>query len=205
MSRSRKILFTLCGLAVFAAIAWGVFVAADRMAQDLAASRIRALSLTDAGGTTWRVADLGGKIGILYFGYTFCPDVCPTAMNTLALTLEKLGPARSAFQPVFISVDPARDTPKALKEYLANFDKTILGVSGSADEVKTFAHAFGVTYFVSRQKSEGEAYLIDHTAGFFLVTAEGEHVPLPITDDPSKLSAIFLRLKARLEAGEGAG
>ena len=202
MSLLRKTLITLCGLALFAAIAWGVFVAADRMAQDLASSRIRGLSLTDAAGTTWRVADLGHKIGILYFGYTFCPDVCPTAMNTLALALEKLGPARGAFQPVFVSVDPARDTPKALKEYLAHFDETILGVSGSEDEVKAFSHAFGVTYFISRQKNEGDAYLIDHTAGFFLVTAEGEHVPLPITNDPSELRDIFLRSRDRLSPAE---
>ena len=89
--------------------------------------------LVDQNGKTVTDADLKGKWSLVYFGYTHCPDACPTALNDIALALDQLGPQRSAVRPVFITVDPERDTPEALKAYVTSFDAPILALTGSPE------------------------------------------------------------------------
>lgn len=121
-------------------------------------------SLTAQGNRQVQLSDFRGQLVLLYFGYTYCPDVCPTTMNTLASALEKLRPGdRDQVQVLMVSVDPKRDTPDALADYLAHFDPTFLGLTGTPEEIAAAAELFGIYY----QRGEGtvaSGYLIDHTA-----------------------------------------
>ena len=99
--------------------------------------------LTDQDGKTVTDADLKGKWSLIYFGYTHCPDACPTALNGIAIALDQLGPKRDAVRPVFITVDPERDTPAALKAYVTAFDAPILALTGTPDEVAQAAKGTG--------------------------------------------------------------
>jgi cytochrome oxidase Cu insertion factor (SCO1/SenC/PrrC family) len=91
--------------------------------------------LVDQNGKRVTDADLRGKWSLVYFGYTHCPDACPTALNDIAIALDELGPKRDAVRPVFITVDPERDTPEVLKSYVTSFDAPILALSGTPEEV----------------------------------------------------------------------
>src|SRR3954451_19347193 len=91
--------------------------------------------LVDQNGKTVTDADLKGKWSLIYFGYTHCPDACPTALNDIAIALDQLGPKREAVRPVFITVDPERDTSAALKAYVTAFDAPILALTGTPDEI----------------------------------------------------------------------
>src|SRR6516225_6954568 len=91
--------------------------------------------LVDQNGKTVTDADLKGKWSLIYFGYTHCPDACPTALNDIAVALEELGPKRAAVRPVFVTVDPERDTPEVLKAYVTSFDAPILALTGTPEEV----------------------------------------------------------------------
>ncbi len=130
-------------------------------------------SLTDHHGDPVSLSDFQGKVVLLYFGYTFCPDVCPTTLNELAVALEKLSQKeREQVQVLMVSVDPQRDTPEALADYLAHFDPTFLGLSGTEEEIAAAAKTFGIFY----QKQDGTAktgYLVDHTASVISLNKEG--------------------------------
>src|ERR1700736_6308153 len=102
--------------------------------------------LTDQNGKTVTDADLKGKWSLIYFGYTHCPDACPTALNDIAIALDQLGPKREAVRAVFITVDPERDTPEVLKEYVTSFDAPILALSGSREEIARAAKVYRVYY-----------------------------------------------------------
>jgi len=122
-----------------------------------------------------------GRYRIVYFGYTFCPDVCPVDLQLISAALrsfEQSDPRRAArVQPLFITTDPARDTPAMLADYIDNFHPRLIGLTGSADEVGRAASAHGVT-FVRRAGSEGGAYLLDHSRYAILYGPQGE--PLAI-------------------------
>jgi len=121
------------------------------------------ITLADKNGQPVAFSDFSGKVVMLYFGYTFCPDVCPTTLNTVSKAVGLLGNKADEVQFVMISVDPARDTPQKLAEYLANFSPDFIGLSGTPEEIAAAAVPFGVYY----QKHEGSAatgYLVDHTA-----------------------------------------
>ena len=127
--------------------------------------------LTSADGPV-ALSDFRGKVVAVYFGYTFCPDVCPTALINLAQAFTLLTPAElEKAKGLFISVDPERDTPDALAGYVSNFDPRIIGLTGPADEVAQAAAAFRATY--RRVDKEGGDYRMDHTAGVFLFHPDG--------------------------------
>jgi cytochrome oxidase Cu insertion factor (SCO1/SenC/PrrC family) len=198
MNLFRKAFYTICVVAGFIAISVGAFVIADRHAEKLAASGIQTASLVDTKGKAWRVADLKDKIGVFYFGYTYCPDVCPTALNVLSLTLDELAAESGAYQAIFVSVDPKRDTPDSIDEYLSHLDSRILGLTGTPDQLKAFTQVFGATFRI-RNAADGEAdYLIDHTANFFVANGAGVYEPLPLTHGAQKLHDILLNSKRRL-------
>ena len=98
-------------------------------------------------------AAVKGKYSLFFFGFTFCPDACPTALNTFTLVLEKLGPDADKIQPVFVSIDPERDTPEVLKQYLSSFDPRIMGLTGTPEAVAEAAKKFRVYY---AKQGEGE-------------------------------------------------
>ena len=112
---------------------------------------------------------------LLSFGFTHCPDVCPTTLATVAKTLDKLGPRSQHVQPLFITLDPERDSPQLLQRYTGFFDPRILGLSGSVGQVMQAADAYGV--YVSRREGSG-TYLLDHTTSLYLVAPDGRLVEL---------------------------
>ncbi|WP_184415102.1 SCO family protein [Rhodocyclus tenuis] len=140
--------------------------------------------------------DFRGKLVLLYFGYTFCPDVCPTALTTLAQAMKQLSPEeKRRVQVIFVSVDPPRDTPQHLKEYLAFFDPAFVGVTGSAAEIAAAARSWGVYYAAQAPDASGR-YSIDHSAFTALVASNGKLVMrLPHASTPADIA---VRLRALL-------
>jgi protein SCO1/2 len=119
------------------------------------------------------LSDFRGKVTLLYFGYTYCPDICPATLAELASALKELQPAeRQQVQVLMVTVDPERDTPEVLANYLNQFDASFLGLSGSDEEIAAAADSFGIFY----QKREGtveSGYLVDHTASVAAVDKKG--------------------------------
>lgn len=127
--------------------------------------------LTDQNGKTVTDADLKGKWLLIYFGYTHCPDACPTALNDIAIALDQLGTKRDAVRPVFITVDPERDTPAALKEYVTAFDAPILALTGTPEEVAQAAKAYRVYY--AKHPEPGGNYSMDHSSVIYVMDPQG--------------------------------
>jgi protein SCO1/2 len=115
---------------------------------------------------------LKGKWSAVFFGYTFCPDVCPTTLTTLAAALERMGPKAGQVQVVFVSVDPERDTPAQMKTYLASpaFPKGAIGLTGTPAQVAAAARAYRVYY---KKAGDGPGYSVDHTAIIYLIDPAG--------------------------------
>ncbi len=119
------------------------------------------------------LSDLKGKVVLMFFGYTHCPDVCPTALQTLSKTMELLSEEeRSRVQVVFVSVDPERDTPEIAQKYAEYFYPTFMGLTGTPEEIRKVAKDYMVYYEKVKGQSEGE-YLVDHTAFIYLITPDG--------------------------------
>jgi protein SCO1 len=131
-------------------------------------------TLDAADGRTVTDQTYRGKWLLIYFGYTFCPDACPTALNDMSGALEKLGAAASKVQPLFITVDPKRDTSLVMADYLKSFDPRIVGLTGSQAQTDSVAKAYRV--YVAPQKTGGDDYLVDHSAYFYVVNPQGKFV-----------------------------
>ncbi len=127
-------------------------------------------SLIDAAGQVQTAAALIGQPAVIFFGYTHCPDFCPTALATASAVLNDLGPDAARIKVAFITVDPDRDTPEAVRAYLSAFDPRILGLTGSTADIRAAARAFGVFF---EKRGGGEDYTVDHTAAFVLTDAQG--------------------------------
>ena len=127
--------------------------------------------LTDQNGKTVTDAYLKGKWSLVYFGYTHCPDACPTALNDISIALEDLGTKRDAVRPVFITVDPERDTPDALKAYVTSFDAPILALTGTPEQVAQAAKGYRV-YYAKHPEAGGE-YSMDHSSVIYVMDPQG--------------------------------
>lgn len=145
-------------------------------------------TLTDQNGKTVRDSDFAGKYRLVYFGYSFCPDICPVDLQKLMRGLsqfEKADAVRGAkIAPLFITVDPARDTPAALKPFVSRYHPRLLGLTGTPEQIAAVAKAYVVTY----NKVEGSApdrYLMAHTQLAFLMDPAGKPLALLPLDDPS--------------------
>ncbi|MCB9419825.1 MAG: SCO family protein [Ardenticatenaceae bacterium] len=129
-------------------------------------------TLMSSNGQRVSLDNFRGKLVVLYFGYTFCPDVCPATLVEIAGAMDILGEDARNIQTIMISVDPERDTPEQLAEYVAHFDPTFLGVTGTPEQIAEIATLYGIYY----EKHEGTAasgYLIDHTATVMVVDQDG--------------------------------
>jgi len=132
--------------------------------------------LLAADGTAVTDRSFPGEWLLIYFGYTFCPDACPTALTTIAAALHELGPLANRIQPIFITVDPQRDTAPVLARYVKAFDPRLLGVTGSDTQIATIAQGFHVCYKV--RSLGNEEYTIDHSSYIYLVDPAGRVVKL---------------------------
>lgn len=135
-----------------------------------------AFTMTDHTGRRVSDQDWRGRYMLVFFGFTFCPDVCPTALQVSTAALEKLGAKADRIGPVFISVDPERDTPQALASYLASFDKRFVGLTGTSEEVASVAKAYRVFYRKVKDEKSTAGYTIDHTAIVYLMDPAGRFV-----------------------------
>ncbi len=155
---------------------------------ELVGAKIGApFTLTDQDGKKVRWDDFKGKYRLVYFGYTYCPDVCPVDLQRIMQAFarfEKASPALAAkVQPIFISVDPARDTPAVVKTYVAAFHPRLMGLTGTPDEIAKVAKDFAVVY--SREESKGASdYLVGHSRTPYLFDQEGGPIALVPVDDP---------------------
>jgi protein SCO1/2 len=154
--------------------------------------------LTDQTGQRRTDADFRGKLVVLYFGYTYCPDVCPTELQSISLALDKLGAAAEAAQPLFITVDPERDTPARLADFVSSFHPRLIGLTGSLAEIRKTAIAYK-TFFVKNSVATPGSYSVDHTGFIYLVGKDGRYLGfLPPGLPPD---AIADAIRARLEPG----
>jgi protein SCO1 len=144
------------------------FQGADITGADYA----RELSLPDVTGQTRTIADFKGKVTVVFFGYTQCPDVCPTTMAELAQVKKSLGADGDKLQAVFITIDPERDTPEILKSYVASFDPSFIALRGTLDQTQATAKAFKVFFAKVPGKAPG-SYTMDHSAGSFVLDTKG--------------------------------
>lgn len=130
------------------------------------------IPLTDVNGQKRSLKDFSGKVVAVFFGYTQCPDVCPTTLQELLEVKQALGADGDKLQPVFVSLDPERDTPEVLKAYLANFDVSFVGLHGTPEEIAAVAKDFKIYFKKVPGKAEG-TYTLDHSAGTYLYDPQG--------------------------------
>lgn len=132
--------------------------------------------LTDQTGQLRSNRDFRGKLMLVYFGFTGCPDICPTDLQAIGLALDKLGADAAHVQPLFISVDPERDTAEHLAEYMPLFHPRLIGLTGSADAIRHAADAYKVYYAKVPLGNDPADYTVDHTAFIYLMDREGNYL-----------------------------
>ncbi|MBT3532302.1 MAG: redoxin domain-containing protein [Rhodospirillaceae bacterium] len=131
--------------------------------------------LVDHQGRKVRDSDYRGSYLLVMFGYTFCPDVCPTELQLITEAMELLGPEASKVQPLLITVDPERDTAEILADYVGNFHPAIIGLTGSVEQVKSAARAYKVFFAKGEADSEGD-YFMDHSSFIYLMSPDGAYL-----------------------------
>ena len=133
-------------------------------------------ALTDHAGKPRTDRDFRGMLMLVYFGFTYCPDVCPTDLMAIGQALERLGPDADAVQPVFITLDPERDTAEHLAEYVPLFHPRLLGLTGSLDAIGTAADAYKVYFAKVTNGKNADDYTVDHTAYIYLMDRDGKYL-----------------------------
>lgn len=201
MNRSRLIrllIAGLVGLLLAAVVAWWS-IQQDRRAAGPAGASTEAgtvlggvsiggpFSLVDHTGKPVTDKDYAGKYKLVFFGFTFCPDICPTELQVLAQAMDALGDDAARVQPLFISIDPQRDTPAQLAEYVAMFHPSITGLTGTPEQVAAVAKAYRV-YYAKAPGGNGDDYLMDHSTFTYLMGPDGQFLKvLPRGTSPDEI------------------
>ena len=166
-------------LAIVLGGAWLMVVLRTRPAPERVSSLVTQIggpfTLIDTSGKTVTDQTYRGKWMLIFFGYTACPDACPTALNNMSVALAKLGPKAANLQPLFITVDPKRDTPRVLADYLRSFDPRITGLSGSPAQIDEVTKIYRV-YAAPREGGGSKYYLVDHSAYLYVMDPRGKFV-----------------------------
>jgi protein SCO1/2 len=163
-------------------------------------------ALTAPDGTTVTDQTYRGKWLLVYFGYTFCPDTCPTTLIEIATALEKLGLDAAKLQPIFITVDPQRDTPEVMGKYTQSFDPRIVGLTGNSQQIAAVAQEYGAYYVPHKTGPGAEDYLMDHSSYLYVMDPRGKFVRAFDADAPGDQIADILReLMARPSERGGLG
>jgi protein SCO1/2 len=140
------------------------------------------------------LSDYRGKVVLLYFGYTYCPDVCPTSLAATAEGMKQLSPDEAAnVAMIFVSVDPKRDTPARLKEYAEFFHPAMVGVTGTPENIAEIAKRYGVFYAEQKLEMSGGGYVVDHSADTFIVGKDGQLVGKMVHATPPDQVVVALR------------
>lgn len=181
-SSLRLALIVLAGLTVGAAAALAIFPAArERLLSQSVPSVGQALvggpfALTDQTGKRVTDKDFRGRYLLVFFGFTNCPDVCPSALQVMAAALDKLGPKGQKITPVFITVDPERDTPAQLASYLKSFHPRLVGLSGTPAEIEAVTKAYRVYVKKVADPKSSAGYTFDHSAIIYLMGPDGAYL-----------------------------
>jgi protein SCO1/2 len=177
MSRIARILVLaaafLAGAAALAAVAI-VLWPRDPVSATRSSDVGGPFQLTDQDGRTVTQADFKGKPFLVFFGFTHCPDICPTTLFEMSETLRRLGPAADRISALFISVDPERDTPEKLKQYLSSFDEHIVGLTGTPEQIAAVTKAYKA--YAKKVPLEGGDYTMDHSAIVYLMDRDGNFI-----------------------------
>ena len=148
-------------------------------------------ALIDHTGKSRTDTDFRGKLMLVYFGFTYCPDICPTDLLNIGLAIDKLGAAGEAVQPLFITVDPERDTTAHLADYVAMFHPRMMGLTGDAASIRTAADAYKV-YYARVPNDAGTDYTVDHTAFIYLMDRHGKYLGFfPPGTAPERIAEII--------------
>ena len=191
-SSVRRFLLPVLGLVLGAILFVGGYMLRDGPAPASASGIGGPFSLTDQNGKTVTEASLQGHPTLVFFGYTHCPDVCSTTLSDLSQMLEALGPGKTA-GVVFITVDPERDTPAVLKDYLSSFDPRIVGLTGSRAAVDAALRDYRV--YAKKVPTQGDDYTMDHTAVVYLMDKTGAFVESfnPELEKPKDAAVAFAK------------
>jgi protein SCO1/2 len=154
-------------------------------------------SLVDHTGRAVTERDFAGRALLVYFGFTYCPDVCPTELGTIAAAIDAMGPAGERVTPVLVTIDPERDTPAALADYVARFHPRMVGLTGSAEQIAQAARAYRVYYAKVRPRDSSD-YLMDHSSFIYFVGPDGRVRSLfrPETSPEAIAAAVTAQLRA---------
>lgn len=159
-----------------------------------------AFTLVDQHGKTVTDKDFAGNYMLLFFGYTYCPDVCPTELQKMSRVMELLGEDKAAkIQPVFISVDPERDDPQTVKDYVGNFHDRLIGLTGSQEQIDAVKKAYKV--YSSKVEMEGmdaDNYMMNHSSFMYLMSPDGANVALYPAKDTAEQVAEDIKEKIKL-------
>ena len=157
--------------------------------------------LTDHNGRRVTDKDFRGRLMLVYFGFTYCPDICPAGLQVVTAALEKLGTDTNRVVPMFITVDPERDTPEQMKQYVSSFHKTFVGLTGSKEDIAKAAKAYRV-YYRKVQDDSLSDYTMDHTSFLYLMGADGQFIThFPHSIDPEKLAERLTAEIRKIPAG----
>jgi cytochrome oxidase Cu insertion factor (SCO1/SenC/PrrC family) len=161
---------------------WSLWMTSEKTSQtsqlDQAEERKEAevgadFTLTNQQGQLVHATDYRGRIMLVFFGFTRCPDICPVTVANMSKAMELLGSQADSVAPVFISVDPEHDTPVVMKDFVSNFDKHMIGLTGSMEQIKQVTEAYKV-YFAKASLPAGNGYAVDHSAFIYMMGKDGK-------------------------------
>jgi protein SCO1/2 len=189
MGRAPKL--AIAGLLVAALLIGGAAVLVlTGHGRDGAPSVGGPFALVDGDGKTVTDQTFRGKFLLVYFGYTYCPDVCPTTLNEVADAMDKLGATAARVQPIFITVDPKRDSPAVIKQYAANFSPRLLGLTGTPEQIAKVAKEYRVYYAEHRTGPGPNDYSMDHSSILYLMGPDGQFIePIPADETAATIAA----------------
>jgi len=193
---SERILMAIAGLLAALVLGLAIFWQPELPERPLPRAALPEggdFTLQSAGGPV-SLKDFRGKVVLVYFGYTYCPDICPTSLAATSEGLKQLTPdelARVAM--IFVSVDPKRDTPARLKEYVEFFHPSIVGVTGTPENIAEIAKRYAVFYAEQKVETAGEGYVVDHSADTYVIAADGKMVAKIAHATPSDQVAASIR------------
>ena len=176
-SRRRPIIIVAAILAVVVGLGLGFLIPVGQPDLEVSQSFIGGeFEMVNHLGETVTQETFKGRNMLVYFGYTFCPDVCPTELQSVTVALNDMGKAADKITPVFVTIDPERDDVAAVRDYIGFFHPRLVGLTGTAAQVQTITDAFGVFYARARDTGETSDYLMDHSSLIFLMDEDGQYI-----------------------------
>ena len=176
-SRRRPIIIVAAILAVVVGLGLGFLIPVGQPGLEVSQSFIGGeFEMVNHLGKTVTQETFKGRHMLVYFGYTFCPDVCPTELQSVTVALNDMGKTADEITPVFVTIDPERDDVAAVREYIGFFHPRLVGLTGTATQVQTITDAFGVFYARARNTGETSDYLMDHSSLIFLMDEDGQYI-----------------------------